>query len=146
MRRLLARRWLWCLATVLVLGCCAAVVVCLPPGPYGQVREGMSPQEVEQILGPANNRSDTVTGYTTPEGHRIFLEAALDEERATSWGTVRVHYVNEQVTGKSRTNPLRDWWDRALCKLGLQGAPAPAVPPPVPPPSPPLPAPPPSET
>jgi hypothetical protein len=138
MRRLLAKRWLWCLAVVLVVVLCPLPLLYFWADPYYRVREGMTGEEVERILGP------THTGGGITLGLLDMTTDYVTEIRYRSWDVLTIRYRNDRVVEKARAaHPMAELWQELLDKVGLAPGPfPPAVVPVTPPPPPPfLPAP-----
>jgi hypothetical protein len=128
MRRLIAKRRLWCLAIALAALFCLAPLLYFWVDPYYRIRKGMTGQEVERVLGPAH--------FAGVETFRS-LDMAADyftEIRYRSWDVLTIRYRKDWVVEKGRAvTTMAELWQEVLYKIGWNTAPRPVQFPPVPP-------------
>jgi hypothetical protein len=126
MRRLLAKRWLWCVTVVLALLFCPLLLLCLYADPYSCVHPGMTEAEVSRLLGSASIVAADNTGP-----HHLGTVFTF-EIRYRFWDIVTVTYAHGRVVETVKTaRPPADVWQEFLYKVGWKTppAPAPAAPP-----------------
>jgi hypothetical protein len=137
MRRLLRKRWVWCLAVVLAAVLCPLPFLLLGADRYDRVQPGMTESEVEKLLG-------SPILYTC-DAHGPMNEKAVaftSEMRSRFWDVVTVNYWDGRVVAKGKTTRTGAavWWE-LLHKVGWKASagPMPTAPSAAPLPPPPLP-------